>query len=121
MNGDQNELSKGDLVVTSRSRYGTIVDTESEAGNRICKVRIGRAVHKIARDQLNRVADCVPFKVHYGVIVAGKHHKDTVIINVPKGTAICTDSNDVFREYMKNEVECMINCINVHILNIELP
>ena len=88
-----NDLKIGSLVVTSRSRYGTIIDEKTENGIDKKLVRIGNKQYWINADQLIVTSNVINFKVYYSFDYCGKLIEDSCEVPIKKGTKLFDINN----------------------------
>lgn len=74
----------GDWVITSKGRYGKIM--EIDVSSMAAQVKIGEATHWISLDQLTPSKDGTLFKVTY--IVAGGYEEQTQQLFVKRKTVL---------------------------------
>jgi len=116
------EIKKGSFVITSKSRFGYIIDIEEDPNgtdDKLCTVRIGKNYAKIYRSQLTLANDCINLKVKYNMNYVGKVFTDTTEIFIPK-TTVLFDDKTKFEDIIKlalskkfgNGVELVSVCIS---------
>lgn len=86
------EIKIGSLVITSRSRYGTVINIKNEYGIDKVLVRIGSKEYWMFKDQVRLATNSVVFKVYYSFKYCDKLIETSDEIAIKKGT-ILFDSN----------------------------
>lgn len=109
----------GDQVITSRSRYGTVLSLNDNDNIPQALVRIGKNNHWINIDQLTLASHTVKLKVTYAFDYCGKNITDNMEVVLKKDDVIF--ENDIY--YLKNicinRIEQQLS-IKVEILKIQI-
>lgn len=109
----------GDQVITSRSRYGTVISFNGDEVLPQALVRIGTKNHWINIDQLTLASHTVKLKVTYSFDYCGKNITDNMEVILKKDDIIF--ENDIY--YLKNicvnRIEQQLS-IKVEILKIQI-
>lgn len=82
------EIKIGSLVITSRSRYGTVINIKNEYGIDKVLVRIGSKEYWMFKDQIRLAANSVVFKVYYSFKYCDKLIETSDEIAIEKGTIL---------------------------------
>lgn len=104
------EIKIGSLIITSRSRYGTVVDIDFNNVPRAL-VKIGNAYHWINYDQLILAKDSVTFKVYYNYVINNELKSASEEVILRKNTVLYN---------IDNNNDTLLNKI-VNILNAKIP
>lgn len=106
-------IVQGDLVVTSRGRYGKVIQIEqNDVDNRIL-VRIGSNTHWIAESQLTKSENCIRIKVVYTFKYLSNTISDSKELSIKKSTILYDiNKNITFNDVIKHILIKHLTAIN---------
>lgn len=109
----------GDQVITSRGRYGKVINIDNNNKNVKCLVRIGDKDHWIYEDQLTPPNHTIRLKVTYNFDFCGKNIEDSIEVALKKDTILSENNNDYLCKLCKEIIKAQIN-MDVNINQIKI-
>lgn len=109
----------GDQVVTSRSRYGTVISFNNDEVLPQALVRIGTKNHWINIDQLTLASHTIKLKTTYTFDYCGRNITDSMEVVLQKDDILFNDGNHYLKNICANRIEQQLN-MKVEILKIQI-
>lgn len=113
-------ISVGQQVVTSKGRYGRIVEVDSSNKDEIkCLVKIGAKNYWILESQLTPATHIIRVKVEYELDYCGKAISDSIEVAIKRDTILYENGVNMLAQICKDKVEKQLN-IEVNIKQIKI-
>ena len=113
-------VNVGTQVVTSKGRYGRIVEIDNSNPDEIkCLVKIGAKNHWILESQLTPATHIVRVKVEYELDYCGKTISDSLEIALKLDIILYENGTNMLAQICKDKIEKQLN-IEVNIKQIKI-
>ena len=112
-------IKVGDQVVTSRSRYGTVLSFNDNKDLPQALIRIGTKTHWINVDQLTLASHTVKLKTTYSFNYCGKNITDNMEVILQKDDILFDNDTHYLKNICATRIEQQLN-IQVTILKIQI-
>lgn len=109
----------GDQIITSRSRYGTVLSFNDNKDLPQALVRIGTKNHWINIDQLTLASHTVKLKTTYRFDYCGKIITDNMEVILQKDDVLFDNNSNYLTTICANRIEQKLN-IKVEIIKIQI-
>lgn len=101
-------IKVGDQVLTSKGRYGRVIQIQETDNVKKCLVKIGSNSHWILEDQLVIPSHCIRVKTVYEIEYCGKTIEDSIEVSIKKDTTLFDNNTSyletICKEHIKNQI-----------------
>lgn len=98
-------INVGQQVVTSKGRYGRVIDVDNSSSELKVLVKIGTKNHWILESQLTPATHIVRVKVEYEIDYCGKFITDSLEVALKRDTVLYNDNVNYLVQICKDKVE----------------
>ena len=98
-------INVGQQVVTSKGRYGRVIDVDNSSNELKVLVKIGTKNYWILESQLTPATHIVRVKVEYEIDYCGKSITDSLEVALKRDTVLYNDNVNYLVQICKDKVE----------------
>lgn len=98
-------INVGQQVVTSKGRYGRVIDVDNSSNELKVLVKIGTKNYWILESQLTPATHIVRVKVEYEIDYCGKSITDSLEVALKRDTVLYNDNVNYLAQLCKDKVE----------------
>lgn len=98
-------INVGQQVVTSKGRYGRVIDVDNSSSELKVLVKIGTKNYWILESQLTPATHIVRVKVEYEIDYCGKSIIDSLEVALKRDTVLYNDNINYLAQLCKDKVE----------------